>query len=505
MNQINYLQTTTTVVPLKQVIIMQTIKSRIVNFYTNKQAGMFVYVVLILLTATLLALPQEAFSLLHKTKPINSDHNVQISGKLSQTKLVQGGQQTVYMQVTIKPPVQDRIIAPERATDMIIVLDRSGSMSEAKKMSYAKAAINDVLSRLNPADRFALVSFSNHAIIHSPLTSINSAKRESLQSTVNSIISSGGTNIGHGLNTALSMIRSNDSNRVKKVLLLSDGQANQGITDPIQLSAIATRLNQSGAVLSSIGMGLNFNETLMAKLADYGMGHYAYLEDLTGLGQILTRDLKETRNRVASGSSVEIILNDGILLIDAGGYPITRNGRSINISTGQLLSNTDKHFIMTLSLPTHQTGKLSLGQIKLVYKSGDKRIEKTINTDDLILAVVEPKHKQEALNSIDKDVYKQSWIKNNLGKMQEKLSHWVRSGNKDQAMKEIASYRLAVKKAEDESNLPMASIEMDDKLDAMETEISTAFVGSPQKQEIKRKRAAKSIQFKAREEQRSGQ
>ena len=86
--------------------------------------------------------------------------------------------------------------------------------------------------------------------------------------------------MGAGLNAALNLLHNSHSDSARKILLLADGQANQGITNPEQLAQMAARATHYGAVLSTIGMGLGFNESLMAKLADHGMGHYSYLEDL---------------------------------------------------------------------------------------------------------------------------------------------------------------------------------------------------------------------------------
>jgi Ca-activated chloride channel family protein len=80
--------------------------------------------------------------------PWHSSNKIQVQTRLSQTKIVQHGANTVFVDMTFTPPEINRHIAHQRATDMIIILDRSGSMSEAKKMPYAKAAIWDVLGRL---------------------------------------------------------------------------------------------------------------------------------------------------------------------------------------------------------------------------------------------------------------------------------------------------------------------------------------------------------------------
>lgn len=326
--------------------------------------------------------------------PWNSPEQVQISTKLSQTKVVQHGTNTVFLDVTFTPPAIPDRPTSQRATDMIIVLDRSGSMSEAKKMPYAKAAIWDVLGRLNHNDRFALVSFANNAIVQSPLVNVTSATRSYLNNVVSSIRASGGTNMGDGLNTALRLLNNNDSERARKILLLSDGQANQGITNPEQLAQIATTATHYGAVLSTIGMGLGFNENLMAKIADHGMGHYSYLEDLSGLGSILARDLDDTRNIYANSSTLEINLGDGVKLIDAGGYPISQiSSSSFSIATGQMLSNTQKHFVMTFNVPTTNIATVSLGQMQLNYRVNNDQLQTPVNPESIVLSVVEEKYK----------------------------------------------------------------------------------------------------------------
>ncbi|MCK4842741.1 MAG: VWA domain-containing protein [Methylococcales bacterium] len=445
-----------------------------------------------------------------EAKSINIEHGyspsqLQVNTRLSQTKLVQHASNTVFLDITFAPPEISNIQKQQRATDIIIILDKSGSMSEAKKMPYAKAAIWDVLGRLNQNDRFALVSFSDNAIVQSPLVNVSNATRSYLNNIVSSIRASGGTNIGAGLNTALNLLEDRNSERAKKILLLSDGQANQGITNPQQLALIAAKATHYGAVLSTIGMGLGFNETLMAKLADYGMGHYSYLEDLSGLSTILARDLNDTRNIYANSSTLEINLTDGVKLIDAGGYPITQQGNSakINIATGQMLSNTQKHFVMTFNVPTHNIADFSLGKLQLNYQVKGEQLHYQIKPQQLVLTVVAPEQKIQAQKSIDKEIYQKSWVENNLGRMKKKLSQWMREGKKDKAKNEIAKYRKEMKDAASVSNIPLASIKMDEQLSEMEEQIEEAFVGKAMDQQVKRNRAAKSMQYDSIKKQRN--
>ncbi len=435
--------------------------------------------------------------------PWYSPDKVQITAQLSQTKVVQNAANTIFLDMIFTPPSVNNFRKRQRATDMIIVLDRSGSMSEAKKMPYAKAAIRDILSRLNDNDRFALVSFANNAIVQSPLVNVSTATRSYLNNVVSSIRATGGTNMGAGLNAALNLLDNNHNERARKILLLSDGQANQGITNPGQLAQMAVRATHYGAVLSSIGMGLGFNESLMANLADHGMGHYSYLEDLSGLGAILARDLEDTRNIYANSSTLEINLGDGITLIDAGGYPITYIGSStIRIATGQMLSNTQKHFVMTFNVPTANIGSVSLGTMRLNYQVQGEQLQTQVDSNALVLAVVAPKYRIQAQQSINEEVYQNSWIENNFGIMKKKISNWMREGEKDKAKQEIKAYRKKMEAASADSNVPLASPAIKGKLEEMEKQVDDAFAGSMLDQQVKRNRAAKNMQYESIETQR---
>jgi Ca-activated chloride channel homolog len=431
---------------------------------------------------------------------------VTFTGTLSQTKIVQNGNRTVYLDVVVEvPSVQSTAIATG-STDIVVVLDRSGSMATANKLPYAKAALRDIVSRLGPGDRFALVSFANHTIVHSPLVAVTFDQKEALNRLIDSIRAVGGTNLSDGLSHATALIADTAVDRRHKVMLLSDGEANQGITDPGRLAQMARDLTAKGAVLSTIGMGLGFNETLMASLADHGMGSYAYLENLNGLNRILAADLHESRQLYAASSRLEIRLGDGVRLLDAGGYPIERRGSATaTVVTGQLLAGSRKRFIMTFEVPNDTATDVSLGNVMLVYDRQKHHHRIAMAEQSLTLAVVAPDRREETVRSIDASAYKASWLKNNLGRMQNNLSQWLREGKKEKAERALANYRDSVKTADAAAPIPLVSKELEADLDAMEETVEEAFRGSREEQRVKRNRAAKSLQYRSRQKQRSTQ
>ena len=179
-----------------------------------------------------------------------------------------------------------------------------------------------LLQRLAPTDRIGLIGFDQSANVYADLIEVTPQARQHLQSLVQGMQVGSATNIGAGLQRAGDLLTQQPSERVKKMILLSDGETNTGITDPQALARMASDISDRHVVLSTIGMGLGFNEALMAALADHGMGHYAYLEHLDTLADILAQALEEARSLYAERSELDVQLRAGVQLVDAAGYPI---------------------------------------------------------------------------------------------------------------------------------------------------------------------------------------
>jgi hypothetical protein len=120
----------------------------------------------------------------------------------------------------------------------------------------------------------------------------------------------------------------------------------------------------------------------------------------------------------------------------------------------------------------------------------------------LVLAVVAPKYRIQAQQSINEEVYQNSWIENNFGIMKKKISNWMREGEKDKAKQEIKAYRKEMEAASADSNVPLASPAIKGKLEEMEKQVDDAFAGSMLDQQVKRNRAAKNMQYESIETQR---
>lgn len=481
---------------------MTRLRTRLSHMVHSPRVTLWIFVALVVGTVAAILAPQLARSgggiqPVPGGSPVtisNQDINgLQLAGTLSQSKIVQGSNGVLYLELSITTPMAVPTAAVYQPSDIIVVLDRSGSMAAENKLPYAKEAVRSVVEQLQAADRFALVTFASYATVNTALTHVSAAMREQIAAQLDSLRPGDATNISDGLLKARDLLEGSTSGRSRRIILLSDGETNRGIVDPQELGKIAASFGHYGAVLSTIGMGLGFNETLMASLSDYGMGHYAYLEHLAALGDILQKNLQDAQQVYASASNVDMTLSDGVTIRDAGGYPIDLGAQpgTARILTGRLLHGAKKRFVVTLQVPTAHIGKVPLGAVTLHYTTGGHNSSIVLPTDDLQVAILEPERQEEAVASIDQELYRQVWERNNLGRMQKALSHWLRHGDRKKAEEAIATYRDELQQAEAVSGIALSNPETSQKLSTMEQDLHGAFTGPAPQQESKRNRAAK--------------
>ncbi len=486
---------------------MTTLRSRLHNRWQSPIAGVVVFATLATFTAVAIAYQQTRRQAqppvpvlsgngqaLHAAGP----EQVQLSGTLSQNKLVQGGDGTVYLSVDVEAPAASASGTPRQATDLIVVLDHSGSMAADNRLPFAKQALRALLEQLTVEDRFGLVVFDSNAAIASGLVPVDADSRSRLHQLVDSIQPGSGTNMSAGLLLADKLQRGSDGSRQHKILLLSDGEANEGIVAPAELARLSTGINEHGAVVSTIGMGLGFNETLMSSLADAGMGSYAYLEHLGGLAGILNHNLNDARNTVAHASRLELTLPGEVSLTDAGGFPIERLADNrYRIATGQVLSGK-RHFTLTFALPTGTARSVPLGSGQFVYQTPNGTQAIDIKGEMLTVAVLPAARRAEAVASVNTPVLQESWLSNNLGRLKSTYRQAVAAGRKEQAQAAIEAYKADAGRDERERGVSVLQAPaVQAELREMKQELDDAFVGSSVEQKDKQNRLAKKAHAEA--------
>ena len=193
-------------------------------------------------------------------------------------------------------------IADERQrspVNIAIVIDRSGSM-RGEKLRQARLAAIMAIHRLEEEDTVSVIAYSDRAEVVIPATRVS--YREDLIERIRAMTSKGRTALYAGVKKGVSELRTFlDETRVNRVILLSDGLANVGPSSPSQLAELGRDIAAQGIAVTTIGLGLGFNEDLMTKLAYSSDGNHAFVEHPDQLVDIFNKEFGDVLSVVVAG------------------------------------------------------------------------------------------------------------------------------------------------------------------------------------------------------------
>ncbi|MBC9725154.1 VWA domain-containing protein [Streptomyces sp. TRM68367] len=190
---------------------------------------------------------------------------------------------------------------------LTFVIDISGSMAEPGRLDLAKHSLSVMTDRLRDDDSVALVTFSDEAETVLPMTRLDDS-RDRVHDAIDSLEPTDSTNLGAGVETgyetAVEGLRKGATNRV---VLISDALANTGDTDPDTiLERIATERREHGITLFGVGVGSDYGDALMERLADKGDGHTTYVSDKADAAKVFSEQLPRNIDLTARDAKAQV-------------------------------------------------------------------------------------------------------------------------------------------------------------------------------------------------------
>jgi len=287
---------------------------------------------------------------------------------------------TVYLQLELAAA---RLVRPGHPEPMniAVVLDRSGSMADERKLEYAKAAVLTLIDRLTDRDRLAIIAYDDR--IETLFPSQRVGDRSYLRSLVRELSPRGSTNLGGGMEEGFRQLyESRREGRVNRVILISDGLANRGVIDAGSLQEIAARYRSRAISLSTIGVGLEFNEDLMLGLAERGGGNYYFIESPRQFASIFDQELSGISAVVAQDVAVELSLGDGVEFADVIGCSRRRDGNRWIIPVGDFAAGERRGLTVELIVP-EGSGRRHVASGRLLPDVGGTAFSVDIRYTDL--------------------------------------------------------------------------------------------------------------------------
>lgn len=365
---------------------------------------------------------------------------VKLSARLDRTAVLAGSDGIARVELTLEAGADGEAQAAHQPTDLLVLLDVSGSMS-GQKLDYAKQALHQLIDRVGPSDRFGLVTYDSSAGVSIPLAASSGGAAARWHRQVDALVASGGTNIAEGLELGLSQLERREPGRSARVLLLSDGQATVGDVSPEGLRSRAQRYMRKEHVVSTMGIGDDFNEDVMTGIAETGTGNFYYLSRVALLGRFFDAELKAAGETVASALELRFEGAPQIKVLDVSGYELEHAAGYTLVRPGNLYAGQKRTLWVTLQLPTDQLRDLSVGRFVLHYKQREQARE--LSSDELPqIACVADRERWK--RSIDKSLWEQNLVTEQLQDVQLQLGRAVGRGDAaaiDAAVKRFSDNR----------------------------------------------------------------
>lgn len=194
-------------------------------------------------------------------------------------------------------------------SNLVFLLDVSGSMAEPNKLPLLKQSLTMLLDTLKPTDKVSIVVYAGAAGMVLPPTEVSN--KAAILMALQNLQPGGSTAGAEGIRLAYQLAESNfKKNAVNRVILATDGDFNVGITEPNELQDFIERKRESGVFLSVLGFGRgNYNDDMMQRLAQNGNGVAVYIDTLSEARKVLVEEAGATLFPIAKDVKIQMEFN----------------------------------------------------------------------------------------------------------------------------------------------------------------------------------------------------
>jgi len=332
-------------------------------------------------------------------------HTVQLKTTLNTSAILADQKQLAYVKVSLRGiPIEQK--EQRIPTNIAIVLDRSGSMS-GQKIEQAKEAAITAINHLNNQDIVAIVVYDTTVEVLVPAT--KASDKEKIIAAIRKIQPRESTALFAGVSKGAAEVRKfQDKQHVNRVILLSDGLANVGQSSPEELADLGASLIKEGISVTTLGLGLGYNEDLMTQLANKSDGNHAFVENATDLVRIFNQEFGDVLSVVAQEVTVTIHCAEGIRPVRVLGREADIRGQRVTAKLNQLYGNQEKYILLEVEVPaiaaenqreiarvtvdyldmtTHRTEHLA-DTASLRFTTNQRLVEESVDKD-VMIAVAE--------------------------------------------------------------------------------------------------------------------
>ena len=314
-----------------------------------------------------------------------------------------------------------------------VVIDRSGSMYDERRLEFVVEAVKFLADHLNSDDKVSIVVFADKAkvILNSDSSHDKGTVLKALDD-IDLLEIGGGTQMALGMKAAIDEVKKNlSSDRLNRVLVLTDGQTYEE-TACIDL----VEKNRDQISFSTMGVGVEFNEKLLQRLAQDSNGKYHFIGDPAEIPAIFEDELEGLRAVTLRNGRIEVTLSQGVQVREAFraspeiyvlGTPMVGEDRKIAYEIGDLQAGVPGSVLLTLVLPPRKPGQVRILQSNFHYEipgAGEATASCDLAVDYTLDRTLTSKRNGRVMNLVDQV---------SIAKLQAKAEEELKAGNIDRA------------------------------------------------------------------------
>jgi len=293
------------------------------------------------------------------------------------------------------------LMAPSAPSDrgreplrIALVVDRSGSMAGAE-LEAAKRSIAYLAGQLTADDQLAVVAYDDQVSLPYALGRVDVG---AIDQALAGICPGGSTNLSGGWLKGVEQLRRVDDG-IRRVVLLSDGHANVGITDTTRLARMAAEVMGSGISTTTIGFGGGFDEHLMTAIADSGGGSGHFAQSPDDAPGIFAEEFADLATLVAQNLSVEVRPSPDVEVIEVlNAYPSTAVAGGVQVLLGDAFAGHTARVVLRLRVPAiAELGLATIGEVIVRWVALDGQIAEHTVTQPLVVNAVSADDASEGL------------------------------------------------------------------------------------------------------------
>lgn len=276
------------------------------------------------------------------------DGALKVQGRLSHAVIGEASFDELYAEIRLE--AGELLPDGRPPLNVALVIDRSGSM-RGEAMSQARAAAKSFVEALDEEDRVALVSFDHVSRVDVPSVVADREGKMELLAAIERIRASGATNISDGLKDGFIQVEQNrEPNTVDRVVLMTDGFPNAGLTTSEGLAALSRTVRNQGVTVSALGFGTGYNAQMLVAMATEGAGNHRYIQDAQDIAKAFTDELDDLQHTAASGIRLYLEPAKGVRILDVYGFSRQQDSDQERITLGDLRAQGRRSVLVRLGV-----------------------------------------------------------------------------------------------------------------------------------------------------------